>query len=108
VIPKPQTRKQAFEEGLEFAKQQKDGAMCVLLLTCLQAAYTRLGDAFKASHCVQQSQEHFPEAQCRYLAHGLEAKVKSGHLTVQMHDAFTVRFGHLTVQMHDAFMDARA
>ena len=74
--------------------------MCLLLLTCLQAAYTRLGDAFKASHCVQQSQEHFPEAQCRYLAHGLEAKVKSGHLMVQMRGAFMVRFGHLTVQMH--------
>jgi hypothetical protein len=42
------------------------------------------------------------------LAHGLEAKVRSGHLMVQMHGAFMVRSGHLTVQMHGAFMDARS
>jgi hypothetical protein len=67
--------------------------MCIQLLTCLKAAYTRLGDAFKASHCVQLSQEHFPEAHCRYLATGLEAKVR-------------FRFGRLVVQMDGAFMDA--
>lgn len=59
---------QLFDEAYEEAKSLKDDDLCVLTLTCLKTAHTRMGDAFKASNCVHLMQEHFPEARTRFIA----------------------------------------